>query len=100
MSDVVNCPCHSIGVGGGKLVDCGISGAHFYAPFIRPVYVKFIDEDLEWGGDARCGRLNVLMDGARSVALHWHEHCGQIVLELPVVRGSAPVAPLIATSQI
>ena len=53
---------------------CDVSRAYFYAPAIRPVYVKIIGEDFELGDENRCGRLNVSMYGARGAAMNWHEH--------------------------
>lgn len=58
-----------------KLMVCDVSRACSYAPAIRPVYVRIVDEDHEPGDEDKCGRLNVSMDGTRDTALNWHQHC-------------------------
>ena len=52
------------------LMVCDVSRACVYAPSIRPIYVKIIDEDQEAGDAARCGRLIVSMHGARDAAFN------------------------------
>ena len=34
-----------------KLLICGVSRVYFYAPSIRPVYIKIVDEDWETGDE-------------------------------------------------
>ena len=58
-----------------KLMMCEVSGAYFYAPAIRPIYVRIADEDFEEGGGNIGGRFSVSMYGTRGAALNWREHC-------------------------
>ena len=64
-----------------------VSRAYSYAPSIRPVYVKIVDEHYEDGNENRCGRLNVSMHGARDAALNWHDHCTNNLEKLGLLHG-------------
>ena len=52
-----------------KLTVRDVSRACFYAPSVRPVYVKISEEDHGEGDEHRCGRLNISMHGTRDAAL-------------------------------
>ena len=54
-----------------------MSRAYFYAPAVRPVYVKLPAEDLEEGDKGMCGRLRVSMYGTRDAALNWSVEYGE-----------------------
>ena len=56
------------------VLTCDVSRTYPYAPAMRLVYVQVASEDWELGDEARCGKLNVSMHGARGAALNWHHH--------------------------
>ena len=58
-----------------RVMVCDVSRAYFYAPAIRPVYVKMVEEDFEPGDENTCGRFNAPMHGTRGAALNWHHFC-------------------------
>ena len=89
MSDVMNGSNAVEAKNRKKLLVRDISRAYFYAPSIRPVYVKIVDEDWQPGGEELCGRLNVSMHGTRDAALNWHEHYRQHLMEIGFVQGKA-----------
>ena len=47
------------------------SRAYFYAPALRPVYVKLPEEDKKEGHGNRCAKLMASMYGTRDAALNW-----------------------------
>ena len=77
ISDVMNGSGRSGGHAKKNPLACGVSRAYFYAPSIRPVFVKIVEEDQEPGDEEMCGCLNVSMHGTRDAALNWHEHYRQ-----------------------
>ena len=72
-----------------QLMVYDVSRAYFYAPALRPVYVKIADGDWESGDESRCGRLNVSMYGARDAALNWHHHCTAHLKKLGFEQGTS-----------
>lgn len=72
-----------------KIMVCDVSRVYCYAPAIRPVYVKMVDEDFEEGGENRCGKLNVSMYGTRDAAFNLHLHCNSQLGSIGFVQGNA-----------
>ena len=70
-----------------RLLICDVSRAYLYAPAIRPVHVKIVDEDYEPGGEGKCERSNASMLGKRDAALNWYEHCKKRLGSLGFVQG-------------
>ena len=62
---------------------------YFYAKAIRLVYVKLPEEDLEPGGENRCGRLRMSMCGTRDAALNWALEYGKTLHAAGYVQGKA-----------
>ena len=60
-----------------KMLYADVSRAYFYAPAVRPVYVKLPAEDIEEGDEGMCGRLRVSMYGTRDAALNWAVEHGE-----------------------
>ena len=54
-----------------KLMYADVSRAYFYAPAVRPVYVRLPDEDKQPGDDGLVGRLEMSMYGTRDAANNW-----------------------------
>ena len=60
-----------------KMLYADVSRAYFYAPALRPVYVKLPEEDRGEGDAQKCGKLNVSMYGTRDAALNWAIEYGE-----------------------
>ena len=51
-----------------KLMYADVSRAYFYAPAVRPVYVRLPSEDKDKNNDGMVGKLNMSMYGTRDAA--------------------------------
>ena len=72
---------------GATLMYADVSRAYFYAPAVRPVYVKIADEDREAGDEEKCGRLKMSMYGTRDAALNWSKEYGDTLRAAGYVQG-------------
>ena len=64
-----------------------VSGAYFYAPAVRPVYVKLPSEDVEANDDGLVGKLNMSMYGTRDAAANWAAEYGRTLTDAGYVQG-------------
>ena len=70
-----------------KLSYADVSRAYFYAPAVRPVYVKLPDEDKLEGDENMCGELRVSMYGTRDAAMNWATEYGETLKQAGFVQG-------------
>ena len=69
-----------------KLLFIDVSGAYFYAPSGRPVFVNLPDEDAEPG---MCDRLNVPIGGTRDASANWKETYSHHLIDNWFERGAS-----------
>ena len=74
---------------GGKLIYADVSRAYFYAPTVRPVYVKLPAEDKEAGDEGMVGRLKMSMYGTRDAAANWSAEYGGTLVAAGYRQGKA-----------
>ena len=72
-----------------KFLARDVSRACFYAPSIRPEYVKIVHGDYEGGDETKCGKFNVSMYGGRGAALNWQQHCCKHLGSIGFTQGKA-----------
>ena len=65
-----------------RLLTVDVKSAYFYAPAIRPVYVRLPDEDKEPGDEKRCGRLRMSMYGTRDAAANFQQEVRRVMLSI------------------
>ena len=74
---------------GCKLMYADVSRAYFYAPAVRPVYVRLPAEDTEEKDDGMVGRLNMSMYGTRDAAANWASEYGKTLTDAGFVQGKS-----------
>ena len=72
---------------GCKLMYADVSRAYFYAPAVRPVYVKLPTEDVNDNDDGMVGKLNMSMYGTRDAAANWAAEYGKTLTDAGFVQG-------------
>ena len=65
-----------------------VSRAYFYAPAVRPVYVKLPSEDTNSNDKGMVGKLNMSMYGTRDAAANWAAEYGQTLKDAGYVQGT------------
>ena len=66
-----------------------VSRAYFYAPAVRPVYVRLAAEDFNPGDEGLVGRLKMSMYGTRDAAANWSAEYGATLVAAGYVQGIA-----------
>jgi hypothetical protein len=66
-----------------------VSRAYFYAPAVRPVYVRLPEEDTEEADKGMVGKLNMSMYGTRDAAANWAAEYGKTLVEAGYMQGKS-----------
>ncbi len=54
-----------------RIMSIDVKRAYFYAPAVRPIYIRIPKEDWEEGDQGRVGKLNLSLYGTRDAAMNW-----------------------------
>ena len=66
-----------------------VSRAHFYAPSVRDVFIRLLDEDDRSSNPNLVGKLNRTMYGTLDAAAQWAAHYAGILIQAGFRRGRA-----------